>query len=130
MKHRTIIMTDTAPVKIVQEDWPVIAHGCYFSQGTERESDFQSIEKLEIDIRVRKHADGRTLVYGRYKLTSEDRDDVWRRSGYVYTADISTNILMRAIIIVGAEISDIDAPINAISDTVQDCISDFSPVDI
>ncbi len=130
MKKLTVLMTNRVSIRIVPKEWPVIAHGCYFSQCTERECDFQALEKLEIDIRVRKHADERILVYGRYKLTSEDRDNIWRRSGYLYTADISSDTLMRAIITVGAEISDIDAPINAISDTVQDCISDFPPIDI
>ena len=52
-KTRTITLTGRAPVRIIEEDWPVIADASiYRFLGQSR------------DVRIRRHADGRTIVYG------------------------------------------------------------------
>lgn len=67
-KTRTITLTGRPPVKIVDADWPIIASAKGDSYG---DSDYgryqQAIAQGECDtysLRVRQHADGRTLVYG------------------------------------------------------------------
>lgn len=60
---RTITLTDRPPVKITDDTWPVIAHGtgkssvCYHTPIPDYQVD-------SYDLRVRQHADGRTIVYG------------------------------------------------------------------
>lgn len=63
-KTRTITLTGRAPVRIREDEWPVIA------SATERPGSFHNgtpVPDSETDLyvlRVRQHADGRTLVYG------------------------------------------------------------------
>jgi len=60
-KYRTITLSDRAPVKIVEADWPEIASGK--SWGSQRESQ----ANRRWSLRVRQHkSDGRTIVYGTY----------------------------------------------------------------
>lgn len=57
-KHRTITLTDRAPIKIDEEAWPIVATGDAHSG----QYDFQAFDAAWI--KVRRHEDGRTLVYG------------------------------------------------------------------
>src|SRR5574342_527023 len=57
-KQRTITLTDRAPVKIDEDTWPLIADGKDYSG----QYDFQAFDGAWI--KVRRHEDGRTLVYG------------------------------------------------------------------
>jgi hypothetical protein len=63
-KTRTITLTDRPPVKIVEDDWPVVAIGSVrpgsFVNGTPR----PNYETDGYSLRVRQHDDGRTIVYG------------------------------------------------------------------
>ena len=57
-KRRTITLTDRAPVRIVDSEWPRIARG----SGHDGEVECQANHQWFIN--VRQHADGRTIVYG------------------------------------------------------------------
>jgi hypothetical protein len=58
-KTRTITLSDRPPVKIVEEEWPIIASAKYWD--TQHESQANRTWSL----RVRQHQqDGRTIVYG------------------------------------------------------------------
>ena len=57
---RTITLTDRPPVKIKDVDWDVIAESKWF----EGQYDFQANRSGWL--KVRQHADGRTIVYGAY----------------------------------------------------------------
>jgi hypothetical protein len=59
-KTRTITLTDHAPVKIREDEWPVVAIAKTWTGGNGVEC--QANE--EMSIRVREHADGRRIVYG------------------------------------------------------------------
>jgi hypothetical protein len=61
---RTITLTGRAPVKIREDQWPVIATGDY--QHWDNQYEFQANRKLKINFRVRRHADGRAVVYAVY----------------------------------------------------------------
>lgn len=57
-KQRTITLTDAPPIKINEETWPVIAEG----EDYPGQYDFQAFDLAWI--KVRRHEDGRTIVYG------------------------------------------------------------------
>ncbi len=60
-KIRTITLTNRAPVKIQEAEWPVIASAKDDSNAT---SNFRPDYEIdEYSINVRQHADGRTIVY-------------------------------------------------------------------
>lgn len=66
-KTRTITLTDRAPVKIREDEWPVIAQASDDSYHGDPGGYRQAASQGEIDtytIKVRQHADGRALVYG------------------------------------------------------------------
>jgi hypothetical protein len=67
-KYRTITLTDRPPAKIREDLWPTIAeaHGDSYD-GSDYARHQQAVRQGEVDdylLRVRQHADGRTLVYG------------------------------------------------------------------
>lgn len=66
-KTRTITMTGRAPVKIIEDDWPVIASAKGDSwAGSDHGKWQQALSQGECDtyfLKVRQHADGRALVY-------------------------------------------------------------------
>jgi hypothetical protein len=60
-KTRTITLTDRAPVKIREEEWPEIAS----AKTWDGQHEFQANRRWSL--RVRQHRqDGRTIVYGTY----------------------------------------------------------------
>lgn len=63
-KYRTITLTDRAPVRIVEDQWPTLAHGCWSDHDNQYE--FQANRKWRIDVRLRQHEDGRAIVYAIY----------------------------------------------------------------
>jgi hypothetical protein len=66
---RTISLTNHRPVKIVEEEWPVIA------QATDKDWDYQyecqANRTWSSSIRVRQHADKRAIVYARYEHSTQ-----------------------------------------------------------
>jgi len=76
VKERTITLTDRAPIRIVEDDWPVLASAKWW----EGEHEFQS-DRTAL-LRVRKHADGRHIVYG----VTDWAGDFGRRAGVVLDA--------------------------------------------
>ncbi len=68
-KNRTITLTDRAPVSITEEDWPVIAVARGDSWGNsgdygQHEQELAQAQLDEYTLRVRRHGDGRAIVYG------------------------------------------------------------------
>lgn len=67
-KIRTITLSDRPPVRIAEDDWPVIA------SASDEEHDgqvrCQANRISEWAIRVRQHDDGRTIVYATYSYSS------------------------------------------------------------
>lgn len=68
-KTRIITLTGRAPVRIREDEWPVIASGSYRDHDNQYE--FQANRKWKCDIRVRQHADGRAIVYGVYEYETQ-----------------------------------------------------------
>jgi hypothetical protein len=67
-KTRTITLTDRAPVRIIEDQWPTIAQASGDSYGgNDYNKHQQSLSQNEVDqytLKVRRHMDGRVLVYG------------------------------------------------------------------
>lgn len=63
MKRRIITLTHQAPIAILEEDWPIIAHATYI----DRKPD--TVYDLSMMLKVRRHRDGgQVVVYGRHTL--------------------------------------------------------------
>lgn len=70
IKYRTITLTDRAPVRIREDEWPQIAHGLRHSEW-DNQYEFQANRTWRCDIRVRQHPDGRAIVYGTYDYDTQ-----------------------------------------------------------
>lgn len=82
-KTRTITLTGRPPVKIKENEWPVIATVSDDSYGSvDLQRHQQAVLQGEVDkylLRVRQHADGRTIVYGVLDAaTSWTHTEDWR----------------------------------------------------
>ena len=86
-KMRTITLTDRPPVRIKEDQWPMIAHGRF--KDWDNQYEFQANRTWQIDIRVRRHADGRTIVYGLYDYDTHFQGEQCevRRVGVVLAPD-------------------------------------------
>lgn len=62
--YLTITLSGRTPIKIKKEDWPCIAEA--MDEQWEGEYESQSNRSSSWFLRVRKHADGRIVVYARY----------------------------------------------------------------
>lgn len=65
----TITLTDARPVTITKELWPVVAEASWKDHDNQYES--QANRKWSAWLKVRQHADGRTLVYGGYSYSTQ-----------------------------------------------------------
>ena len=101
--YRTITLTGRPPVRIRQADWPLIARaGNARWDGQYR---FQATRITDVAIRVRRHADGRMVVYGIYDYETkwQGERDVRIRAGYLLPAGDDP---VAAIQAVGADINE------------------------
>jgi hypothetical protein len=125
-KSRTITLTGRAPVKVVEADWPVIAHGN--SEQFDNEFRFQAFETTDIDLRVRQHADGRAIVYGVYDHDTRHPGDecaLWRCGVLLEPgADLAA-----AVQEVGDELLTLSDDKDVVAVT-RACIADLPPVAI
>lgn len=69
MTVRTITMTNRPPVRIEDDNWPVLA------EGSEFDGQFEAQANRRAWIKVRQHEDGRTLVYGKYTTCYQGERD-------------------------------------------------------
>lgn len=97
MSERTIHMSGRPPVVINDREWPEIARAHWFDGATKETS------RERAWVRVRRHPDGRMLIYGlRSGVSSEDR-----KVGYLVNVGASTDeiasIVRSTCAIVGVE---------------------------
>lgn len=107
-----ITLTGRPPVKIRKQDWPVVAS----ARDWEGEHEFQSFRKWRLY--VRRHADGRTIVYGVHETAWRGEHD--RRAGELLDA---SQDVCAAILRVGERVGCDQAVIDA-------CIADLPAVEI
>jgi hypothetical protein len=93
-KQRTITLTAASPIKINEEAWPLIAKG----EDYPGQYDFQAFDLAWI--KVRRHEDGRTIVYGGAGDASHggrpEREN--RRAGYLLTNPTRTVETIRIVV--------------------------------
>lgn len=82
-KTRTITMSDRAPLRIREEDWPILAK----ARGQSKEShNGTPVPEHEVDhyyLTVRQHQDGRTIVYAHLDANPSWTGSEDRREGEV-----------------------------------------------
>ncbi len=100
-KSRTISLTGRPPVKIHEDQWPVVADGTWCEHDGAVEP--QANRRWMMHIRTRQHADGRTIVYGVYDYSSNfmNEPDFAARVGRVCGPDAD---LPQAITETGGEL--------------------------
>lgn len=87
-KSRTITLTDRAPVKIWDDEWPIIA------EASNHDGQVESQANRRKWIKVREHADGRRIVYGRYSTQFQHERDA---AGGALTDAAGTVAAIRAV---------------------------------
>lgn len=119
-KTRTITLTDRAPVRIVEAEWPVIAAGKDHDWDGEHLS--QATRQTESAIRVRQHADGRAIVYAVVRHTTQWQGErsTEARAGEVLAAGDDVPAAIRRVGVAAAVADHVIAA----------CIADLPPVDL
>lgn len=132
MEKITISMTNTAPVRIDPELWPIVAEGS--SRAWEGEHDFQANRKWSVRIEVRQHADGRRILAGRYQFVTNWQAEagVKIHAGYVLSADAD---IVEWINAVGEGLASCAAEeesegFRILRDSVRECIESLPPIDM
>jgi hypothetical protein len=92
---RTITLTDRAPVKIHEDEWPTIARASERPRSCVNVTPRPDYETDHHWLRVRQHADGRALVYGALAAASAWTGTEDWRGGELLAAgrDIAASIL-------------------------------------
>lgn len=127
-KRRTITLTDRAPVRITEGDWPSIACGSY--EDFDNEYRFQANRTTDISIRVRQHADGRAIVYAVYDYSTafQHEHGATHRTGVLLESGAD---LVAAIREVGEQLYErAESNQSAIRDCVNECIAQLPPVEL
>lgn len=127
-KTRTVTLTDAAPVKIRADQWPEIAGGEWSTHDNQYE--FQANRTWKLWVKVRQHADGRTLVYGGYLYDTavQNEDSCSAKRGELLGAG---DDIIAAIRRVGSDLGAAheDAGAHA-REVVQECIADLPAQEI
>ena len=126
-KKRTITLTDRAPVKIQEEEWPIIAHGHH--KDFDGQYEFQSNRTTELNIRVRRHEDGRVIVYGVYSYSTnwQGENGHTARTGYVID---DRETLIESIKQVGSDLETRGVDNEVVRIVVDACIADLPAEDL
>jgi hypothetical protein len=112
-------MSERSPIRILKKDWPVIASGSAFAG----QHEFQAFDGAKIS--VRKHSDGRTLVYG-YAGDWDgggrpERENMY--AGFLVAKDEGQDEVIRAIRRVAGILSETAHVGDMADEAARDCIA-------
>lgn len=135
-RKRTITLTGRSPVRITDAEWPIIASAS--DEDWDGEFDFQANRKWKWFVGVRRHEDGRAIVYATYSHTSQYRDerDAEARRGILIdeTDDTDDPIITRTIEDVCGQMADVESPENLQSGRwpalAAECVADLPAVEL
>lgn len=131
-KRRTITLTDRAPVRILETDWPVIAHGSYAWHDNQHRS--QANRTKDINIRVRQHDDGRAIVYGVYDYSTswQGASGLEVKAGVMcaFGADLAGAVREVGEQLIGRLTEHGSEDVAHVHDAVAECIGDLPAVDL
>lgn len=127
-KQRTITLTDRPPVTIAEDNWPLIAVAKDYEHDGQVEC--QANRKSSWWIGVRKHDDGRAIVYATYSYSTnwQNARDYAAKQGVLLPAASTTESIVDAIKSVGADIAGCECDGNDSErwDTlIDECIADM-----
>lgn len=109
-RTRIITLTGAKPAKIVDSQWPLIAQGSW--------GDVDSDDHPEGWLKVRRHSDGRMIVYGGYDPVYLDERAL--RGGELLAASDD---------VIGA-IRRVGLTVQATAECIEDCLARLPPVEI
>lgn len=110
-KTRTITLSNRPPVKVREDEWPLVASSLDY----DNEFEFQANSKWRL--KVRRHADGRAIVYGTYDTA-------------LHEPNVSAGELLSADEDVVAAIRRVGEEIGASDPTIRRCIADLPAEEI
>jgi len=113
-RTRVVTMTDHPPVKIYEDEWPRIAKASWYNNQP------ASAASRECHLHVRRHADGRHLVYG--IKTTQFEKEVDLRGGELVAATDGSNLI--------AAIHRVADTIEARDHLVAELIANLPPVEL
>ena len=139
-KTRTITLTDRPPVKIKEDEWPVIATGSADDDDSSQPGNPPNREWTRT-IRVRQHTDGRAIVYGvyDYETAFQGANGAAAKRGTLLWPTATPDQIITAIRAVGSDLADAEeaaaiepARKDAIRwrEAVQACIADLPAVEL
>jgi len=116
-KLRTITLTGRPPVRIAEDDWPVLAEASTWTGG----NGYEANATRHWTLKVRQHqTDGRTIVYGAYRTSWQGERDA--RGGQLLAAGAHGRLPQA--------IQEVCTAIGASPVLAQDCLADLPPEDL
>jgi len=123
-KIRTITLTDRRPVKIIEDEWPVLARATgdsYQGDDYARRQQAQAIGELDdYYLYVRQHAEGRTIVYGILDAANAWTCSESRRGGQLLDAGAD----------IAAAIREVGEDCGLPDSVIRECIADLPAEEI
>lgn len=120
MSKLTITLTNSAPVSIDKDDWPILASAKHRPGSLRNGTPVPDYETDEYRLTVRQHQDGRTIVYGVVDASAGWTSTESRRGGILLDGGAD---IIRAISEVGAELGLTDR-------VIRECIADLPAIEL
>lgn len=127
-KTRTITLTGRPPVKISEDNWPVIAS--VVDGWHDNQYEFQANRKSKWFVGVRRHEDGRAIVYATYgyEIAWQNESSLYVKRGVLLEKGATTHQITSAIEEVCSDMRDAEHhgdDAERWSRLVHECIADL-----